>query len=191
MEELDRRLVQAAQAGLAIVAEPYKQLATELGCSEAFVLERLQAMRDDGRIRRIGVVPNHYRLGYTANGMSVWDVADERSTSGGRAGRCAGYRQSLLPTAARLPDWPYNLFAMVHGHSRAEVRTRCSTLRSCSATRARGHDVLFSTRILKKTGLRSGRRLRSDVSNLTVHAGAEGIRLAPIRASRKPAPARW
>ena len=76
-EDLDRRLVLATQAGLPLHARPWHWLATELGVEPEQVMARIQAMLDDGRIRRIGVLPNHYRLGYIANGMSVWDVPDE------------------------------------------------------------------------------------------------------------------
>ena len=74
--ELDRRLVLATQGGLPLVPRPYAAVAEVLGVDEALVCERLAAMLADGRIRRIGAVPNHYAIGYTANGMSVWDVDD-------------------------------------------------------------------------------------------------------------------
>ena len=76
--ELDRRLVLATQAGLPLVSQPYEALAGDLGVSGDLVRQRLAGMLRDGRIRRIGAVPNHYAIGYTANGMSVWDVPDER-----------------------------------------------------------------------------------------------------------------
>ena len=75
-DELDRRIVLATQSGLPVVAEPYLQIAVQLGIDTQLLMERLDAMKKDDRIRRIGVVPNHYKLGYTANGMSVWDVDD-------------------------------------------------------------------------------------------------------------------
>ena len=76
MAKLDRRIVLATQAGLPLDARPYHWLAAELGVEPDLLMERMRAMLKDGRIRRIGVVPNHYRLGYSANGMSVWDVPD-------------------------------------------------------------------------------------------------------------------
>jgi hypothetical protein len=53
-----------------------------------------------------------------------------------------------------LPDWPYNLFAMVHGRSRDEVEAKLQEIRSLLGDALRASDVLYSTRILKKTGLR-------------------------------------
>ena len=76
MNALDEKIVRATQAGLPLVAEPYAEIAKEVGVSQEELLSRLKAMLADGRIRRIGAVPNHYALGYTANAMSVWDVAD-------------------------------------------------------------------------------------------------------------------
>ncbi len=156
LHELDRRIVLATQAGLPLHPRPYHWLATELGVTPEQVMERFRAMLGDGRIRRIGVVPNHYRLGYVANGMSVWDVADECIREAGEeVGRLA-FVSHCYHRPRRLPDWPYNLFAMVHGHSREEVRELVDRIAARLGERQRGHDILFSTRILKKTGLRLG-----------------------------------
>ncbi|GAB6043868.1 hypothetical protein JCM17961_45500 [Endothiovibrio diazotrophicus] len=75
-DELDRAIVRATQAGLPLVPRPYAAVAETLGVPHDVVLERIERMLADGRIRRIGAVPNHYRLGYRGNGMSVWDVPD-------------------------------------------------------------------------------------------------------------------
>ena len=154
--ELDRRIVLATQAGLPLDVRPYHWLAAELGVSPELVMERLRAMLDDGRIRRIGVVPNHYRLGYVANAMSVWDVPDEHIEAVGREVGGLDIVSHCYRRPRRLPDWPYNLFAMVHGHSREEVAEKVDDIARLLGDRVRGHDILFSTRILKKTGLRIG-----------------------------------
>ena len=78
LDELDRRLIAATQGGLPLVPRPYEAVAAELGVSADWVTARLRTMLDQGLIRRIGAVPDHMRLGYTANGMSVWDVPDEQ-----------------------------------------------------------------------------------------------------------------
>ncbi len=156
LDELDRRIVLATQAGLPLDARPYHWLATELGVTQALVMERLNVMLGDGRIRRIGVVPNHYRLGYVANGMSVWDVADEHVSEAGREVGRLDFVSHCYHRPRRLPDWPYNLFAMVHGRSRDEVTAQVNAIAGILGDRQRGHDILFSRRILKKTGLRLG-----------------------------------
>lgn len=154
MTELDQQLVRATQAGLPLVPHPYAQLAEQLGVSETTVTERLQALLDKGVIRRIGAVPNHYAIGYAANGMSVWDVDDAHID---RLGELVGALPAVTHCYRRprhLPDWPYNLFAMLHGTSREEVLAEAEHIAALLGSHCRARDILFSTRILKKTGLR-------------------------------------
>ena len=154
LDALDRRLIVATQAGLPRVPRPYDAIGGELGIGGEEVIARLRRMLDCGVIRRIGAVPNHYAIGYTANGMSVWDVADERIDElGARVGALA-FVTHCYRRPRRLPDWPYNLFAMVHSRSRDEVAARVAEIDILLGDACRGHDVLYSTAILKKTGLR-------------------------------------
>jgi DNA-binding Lrp family transcriptional regulator len=154
--ELDRRIVMATQAGLPLDLRPYHWLAAELGVDAGIVMERFRDMLADGRIRRIGVVPNHYRLGYSANGMSVWDVPEEDIRAIGTLVGDLDIVSHCYHRPRRMPDWPYNLFAMVHGRSQSEVRDKVNRIAQLLGDSVRQHDVLFSTRILKKTGLRIG-----------------------------------
>ena len=156
MTPIERAIVKATQAGLPLVERPYAQLADSLGISQKELLGRLGEMLDDGRIRRIGAVPNHYALGYTANGMSVWDVADAEVQSLGRDVGALPFVTHCYRRPRRLPDWPYNLFAMVHGRSRAETDRQVGEIRRLLGGACRASDVLYSVRILKKTGLRLG-----------------------------------
>ena len=163
---IDRAIVRATQSGFPLVPRPYHVLAAAIGIAPALVMARLRAMQDDGRIRRIGVVPNHYALGYRANGMSVWDIADDRVDEiGERVGamECVSH---CYRRPRRLPQWRYNLFAMLHGRDRAEVESQVAAVAAVVADAARAHEVLYSTRILKKTGLRLGERAtpRADKS---------------------------
>jgi DNA-binding Lrp family transcriptional regulator len=151
---IDRRIVAATQAGLPLVPEPYRVIAEQVGLDEAEVLARLRKLLDDGAIRRIGAVPNHYALGFTANGMSVWDVADEAVADVGTKIGALDEVTHCYERPRHLPLWPYNLFAMVHGHTREEVRGKVEQIAKLIGPAARAHDVLFSTRVLKKTGLR-------------------------------------
>lgn len=156
MDELDRALVRATQAGLPLVPEPYEVLGREVGIPAGEVVARLQRMLETGVIRRIGAVPNHYAIGYTANGMSVWDVDEARIDALGAQVGGLDFVTHCYRRPRRLPGWPYNLFAMVHGGSREEVLAKVETIRALLGDACRGSDVLFSTRILKKTGLRLG-----------------------------------
>ncbi|MDT8991536.1 Lrp/AsnC family transcriptional regulator [Curvibacter sp. APW13] len=154
LTELDQQLVRATQAGLPLVPHPYAQLATQLNVPEATVIARMQGLLDTGVIRRIGAVPNHYAIGYAANGMSVWDVDDAHID---RLGELVGALPAVTHCYRRprhLPDWPYNLFAMLHGSSREEVLLEAEHIAAQLGSHCRARDILFSTRILKKTGLR-------------------------------------
>ena len=154
LNEQDRRLIELTQAGLPLVPEPYAEIGAHMGTSAAWVQELLQAMLDAGLIRRIGAVPNHYKLGFVANGMSVWDVDDAHVDAlGERIGALPGVSHCYR-RPRHLPAWPYNLFAMLHGRSRDAVQAQAQEIRRLLGHACRGHDILYSSAILKKTGLR-------------------------------------
>lgn len=154
IDDLDRALIVATQGGLPLVARPYHALAEALGIDAEEVMRRLQAMLESGVIRRIGAVPNHYAIGWTANGMTVWDVADELVDElGARVGGLEFVTHCYRRPRA-LPAWPYNLFAMVHGASRDEVSAKACVIAELLGSACRARDILYSSRILKKSGLR-------------------------------------
>jgi siroheme decarboxylase len=160
LDEIDRRLVSATQAGLPLVDRPFQAVADEIGLEEAEVMERMAALRARGVIRRIAAAPNHYALGLVSNGMTVWDLEDSvASDLGARVGALDFVSHAYLRPRA-YPDWPYNLFAMVHGTTRAEVEEKRAQIARLLGPAARGGDILYSTRILKKTGLRLSARER-------------------------------
>ena len=154
LNEFDRSLIRATQAGLPLVPRPYEAVGAILGVTGEEVRERLQTMLETGLIRRIGAVPNHYRLGFTANGMSVWNVDDALVDQlGARIGDLPGVSHCYR-RPRRLPVWPYNLFAMLHGRSREEVEQQAQHIEGMLGDACTSHDILYSTAILKKTGLR-------------------------------------
>jgi siroheme decarboxylase len=153
-DDIDRALILATQAGLPLVPRPYAVLAAQVGTSETEIIARLTRALDTGAIRRIGAIPNHYALGLAANGMSVFDVDDCEVD---RVGEMVGALDCVTHCYRRPRhgvDWPYNLFAMVHGTTRDEVRAQVGVIAARIGAACRGHDILFSTRLLKKTGLR-------------------------------------
>jgi DNA-binding Lrp family transcriptional regulator len=153
-DALDRALVAATQAGLPLVAEPYGEIGDRLRCDPGTVLDRLAQLLAGGAIRRIGAVPNHYRLGLRGNGMTVWDIEDaEVDGLGAEVGalECVSH---CYRRPRRLPLWPYNLFAMVHGQDRTQVLDATRRIESLVGPHCRDHRVLFSEAVLKKTGLR-------------------------------------
>ncbi len=154
MNATDEAIVRATQAGLPLVPEPWRAVARAAGVSEDELLARVSAMLADGRMRRIGAVPNHYALGYTANAMTVWDVDDDAVDALGERVGALAFVSHCYRRPRRLPEWPYNLFAMVHGRSRAETEVRVAEIGAQLGAALRASDVLYSTRILKKTGLR-------------------------------------
>lgn len=154
LDKVDRAIILATQEGLPLVPQPYHVVAEQVGISPDEVMKRLNAMLESGVIRRIGAVPNHYALGYKANGMTVWDVADERIDELGERIGQLDFVSHCYQRPRHLPDWPYNFFAMVHGHDRAEVEQKAGHIAALLGDASRGHEILYSTRILKKTGLR-------------------------------------
>ncbi|WP_108818785.1 siroheme decarboxylase subunit beta [Pseudovibrio sp. Alg231-02] len=156
--EFDRALVAALQEGLPLVSEPYAQIAHQLGVSEELVLERVASMKENGAIRRIAAVPNHRALGMRANGMSVWNIVDEDVERVGQMMGSLDFVSHCYQRPRWLPTWPYNVFAMVHGKTREECLTLVKEIEALIGTSCNGNDVLFSTKTLKKTGLRLRRR---------------------------------
>ena len=152
--ELDGRqkdLVRILQDSLPLVDEPFEAVARRLGWPLQSVLDQIAEWLSSGVIKRLGAVLDHRQAGFEANGMAVFAAAEDRIDPLGarlaREGRISHcYRR---PT---LPDWPYNLFAMVHGRTEAEVRQFVAGLaRELGLDR---YDILFSTEEYKKVSMR-------------------------------------
>lgn len=153
--EIDLKIMRATQAGLPLVSQPYHAIAEQLNLSVELVMARFQAMLENGAIRRIGAVPNHYKLGYVLNGMTVWNVPDEKIDELGAKVGNLPFVSHCYHRPRHLPDWHYNLFAMVHGKSESEVKQQIEQIAVLLGEFNLGCDVLYSTKILKKTGFRS------------------------------------
>ncbi len=154
MDAVDRAIIAATQEGLPLVSRPYDEIARLTGIPAPEIIERMRRMQGRGVIRRIAAVPNHYALGLGANGMTVWDVDDDCIA---RLGPDVGRLDFVTHCYRRprvMPEWPYNLFAMVHGQDRHEVSEKAERIAVLLGPASRGHDIIYSTRILKKTGFR-------------------------------------
>ena len=155
LDEIDLAIMRATQAGLPLSPEPYQRIAGLLGLTAEEVMKRMAAMQEQGIIRRIGAVPNHYKLGYRFNGMTVWNVPDDIIDELGQKVGQLEFVSHCYHRPRHLPEWPYNLFAMVHGKSQTDVDKQIQQIANLLGDANLGRDVLYSTKILKKTGFRS------------------------------------
>jgi len=154
IDSIDRKIIQATQTGLPLVPRPYHAIAEGLGLMVTDVIQRMKLMQEQGVIRRIAAVPNHYALGYKGNGMTVWDVPSKKIHELGAKVGALDFVSHCYHRPRFLPDWPYNLFAMVHAYSREEALLLVDGIAKLLGKDDHGHDVLFSKKILKKTGFR-------------------------------------
>ena len=150
----DRRLLASIEDGLAIVPRPYLEVARRLGRSEAEVIADLTRLVGDGVIKRFGLVVRHHELGFRANAMVVWDVPDTEVDALGATFAAEPFVTLSYRRPRRLPDWPYNLFCMIHGRERAGVLEQAATLERLAEGRHRAKAVLFSRRRFKQRGAR-------------------------------------
>ncbi len=154
MDAIDRKIISASQTGLPLTPEPYQTLAEQIGISADKLMQRLTRMQELGIIRRIGAIPNHYKLGYKHNGMTVWDIDDAFIDQLGKKVGALEFVSHCYHRPRHLPDWSYNLFAMVHGKTADAAEQQIQQIAKLLGEHCRAHEVLYSTRILKKTGLR-------------------------------------
>ncbi len=148
----DRRLIAEIQGGLPLTSRPYAAVGERTGLSEQEVIERISALQESGVIKRLGVVVRHHELGYTANAMVVWDVPDERLDEVGEKLGAQECVTLCYQRPRRLPDWPYNLFSMIHGKERERVTGYIESLVEEQGLQNIPRKVLFSGRRFKQRG---------------------------------------
>jgi DNA-binding Lrp family transcriptional regulator len=154
MDEAERRLVSVLQEGLPLFMRPFSLIAERIGASESDVLGRIGRWLEEGAIKRFGVVVRHHELGFRANAMVVHDIADDRVSE---LGRLLAEEPAVTLCYRRprvLPDWPYNLFCMIHGRERGEVEEIIAELRQRHGLLDATHEVLFSLTRYKQNGAR-------------------------------------
>ena len=152
LDEVDQRLLAALQPGLPLVSRPYHVLAQALGLSEQTVLERLQHGLRHGIVKRLGIIVRHRELGFRANAMVVWDIPDVEVSAVGQVLAAESGVNLCYRRPRRLPDWPYNLFCMMHGRQREQVLERIERLRVERNLAAYPCNVLFSSRCFRQRG---------------------------------------
>jgi DNA-binding Lrp family transcriptional regulator len=146
------RLRQQLEKGLPLTPRPYLDLAEKSGLTEQQVMDAVREWQRTGMIKRTGLVVRHRTLGYTANAMVVWDVPDEQVSELGRTLAEAPFVTLCYQRPRRLPDWPYNLFCMIHGTSREKVLQQLDSLVSGHSLEAIPRAVLFSPRAYLQRG---------------------------------------
>jgi len=159
LTERDRAVLTAIEGGLPLVPKPYAEIAARLGMGEEEVLDRLRALRSSGVVSRFGVIVRHHELGYTANAMTVWDVPDDAVAETGRRIAAMPGVTLCYRRPRRLPDWPYNLFCMVHGKDRGTVTDAIDRITVDAGLGQCPRAVLFSVRRFKQRGARYGHAL--------------------------------
>lgn len=148
----ERQLISVLQQGLPLVSHPYETIAREINSTEDEVINYIKLMQEKGDIKRFGLVVRHRKLGYKENAMVVWDIPEEHVDS---LGQCFGQFDFVTLSYRRprqLPDWPYNLFCMIHGQDRTDVTNNLQLMiNSCEVQHVK-HEILFSTRCFKQRG---------------------------------------
>lgn len=145
-------VLQALEHGLALDQAPYAALAARCGTNEADVISRIGRLVALGVISRFGLIVRHRALGITANAMAVWDVADDDVDAIGALLARESSVNLCYRRPRRLPEWPFNLFCMVHGRERDEVRREIAAMAERAGIDRLPSAVLFSRRCFRQRG---------------------------------------
>jgi len=148
----DLALIVAVQNGLPLVPRPYAQIAEQLELSETDVIQRLQQLKQQGLIKRLGVIVNHRQLGYQSNAMVVFNIPDTQVTHIGKQISQFEFVNLCYRRPRHEDIWIYNLFCMIHGKTRETVLEQLNTLIQECKLEAYTYDILFSQRCFKQRG---------------------------------------
>lgn len=154
LSERERTVLGLIEDGLPLTARPYQALAEQAGLPEAAVIGAIGALARRGVIKRFGLVVRHHELGYRANAMVVWDVPDTEVAEVGRLMATFPFVTLCYRRPRRLPDWPYNLFCMIHAKDHAEARALVGDLADDLGLANVPREILFSRRRFKQRGAR-------------------------------------
>ena len=152
LSETEQRLIGLIQGGLPITSRPWADIARQMNLDEHEVLNQVRKLQERGLIKRFGLVVRHHELGYTANAMVVWDVPDDRVRAVGEALGRHDCVTLCYQRPRRLPQWPYNLFCMIHGKDRERVLDIIEELVEAEGLQDIPHEVLFSGERFKQRG---------------------------------------
>jgi DNA-binding Lrp family transcriptional regulator len=151
MDSLDLEILKAVQDGIKLTERPYLALGDELGISEEEVIKRLKDLQEEGIVRRFAAAIGHRALGIVANAMIVWRVSAGRVEAAGEI-FAAAEEVTHCYERATSPNWPYNLYTMVHSRSKEDCLRIADQL--SQAAGVEDYRVLFSEKEYKKTSAR-------------------------------------
>jgi siroheme decarboxylase len=151
LSDLDYAVIRATQGPMEVVPEPFAAPAAELGVSQDELFEQLESMRERRALRRVAAILFHRRAGFSANGMGVWNVPEERILELGP--RMASFRGiSHCYQRPTYADWPYSVFTMAHGRSKEECDAILDSIAEDTGIDERR--TLYSSTEFKKVRLR-------------------------------------
>jgi len=165
--EQQHLLREILEQGLPINSQPYQAIAQQLTCSSAIlvseqqVIQQIEAWKSDGLIKRFGLVVKHRQLGYKANAMVVWNINDDDVDTIANELALRSEISLCYRRPRRLPEWPYNLFCMIHGQSAKQVEMQIATIVSELGLGHIDKDVLFSYKAYKQHGARYQRQVNA------------------------------
>ena len=149
-DDTDVAVIRALQGDMPIVPEPYAPAASSLGMAQEAMLNHLDGMRERRLLRRVAAILYHRRAGFSANGMGVWRVPDERVAELGP--RMAAFRGiSHCYQRPTYEDWPYSIFTMAHGRSKEECDAILDAIAADTGVEDRA--TLYSSTEFKKVRL--------------------------------------
>ena len=151
LDAQDRQLLEHIQLGLPVCPRPYLEIGKLCGMTEAEVIERLTRLKQQGLIKRMGVIVKHRQLGYHANAMIVWNIPDNLIKQRGSVISQFSF-VTLCYQRPRQPEWPYNLYCMIHGKDKASVLKQLEQLVDACSLSAFDQEILFSNRCFKQRG---------------------------------------
>lgn len=152
IESIDRQLIEALEAGLPLISRPYALIGQRLEMSEAEVISRLTQLKQQGLIKRLGVIVNHRRIGYRANAMVVFDIPNALTAQIGALLGEFSFVNLCYLRPRHGEDWSYNLYCMIHGKTRDRVLEQLRYLIESCELEPFNHQVLFSRQCFKQRG---------------------------------------
>jgi DNA-binding Lrp family transcriptional regulator len=150
LTDLEKKVIASIQQDMPVSERPYREIAVRIGVAEDTLVTTLRSLCDRGVIRRFGATLRHQRTGYKANAMVAWKVAERRVDAVGR--KLAAFRQvSHCYRRNPRPQWPYNLYTMIHADDEAACRETARHM--AQAAGVDDYALLFSREELKKTSM--------------------------------------